>query len=204
MLFGIYENDKLLFSESCDEIITALQGDNGMFIGDLNNMFEYYKKHGRSSDDKLIAADVMSIADSSLIDGEHTKAVFWLAAVMVHYGVHKKISHTNGVKIYPGLIAMTTANTKSHDLKLKRSMQIRDFLAVYIEEQKSFAANGHTDPDAVAERLIKALPEPYVTKAEIAERPDFMRFINSVADMAKCCADPSLSAAMEEYTDKIK
>lgn len=202
MLFVIKERSNIIFMMDSAELsdkMRADNGDNSLIRADIEAMFAHYKKDSEEN----IVVEIGRIADENELDAASVKAVFWLYAVLTKFDCLRSISMSMQMKLLPKVMRMVSANMAASGLRAREINSIQNFMQTYINESKRSAADPAYCIDTAVQNIIEALPDINSAREEYRKRPDFMQFIDNIAQLAKGCSDSEYSELIEKFRNDI-
>lgn len=201
-MFIIQERDNIIFMMDSAELADKMCADNDgnpMIRADIEAMFAHYKKEGAED----IVVEMESVADENELDAAAVKAVFWLYAVLTKFGCMKNISMPVQMKLMPKVMRMISANTAASSVKARKTNSIMSFVQTYINEREKSAADSTYSIDTAVQNIIDVLPDVNVAREEYRKRPNFLQFVDSVAQLARGCADSEYTEIIENFRNEI-
>lgn len=190
----VISGDDIVFEGSTAEVTAILSAGNDFAVNDIEGAFEWlYENYGDT--DGGITADIIGMINSTdTLDGHGTKALFWIAALMMKTQTLSKLPLPCVFKLIPFIQRKTAV----HGAKMQKVSDTSDaFLRRYREISERLSAGG-TDEDTALTEIFRAMPEKDTVEYMLETDPRYREVFQSIEKMSRSCKDEKIKKLTEK------
>lgn len=194
-LLIITAGDEVVFEGRTDEVTDFLSEGNIHQRNDVEGAFEWLDEKYGDTDGRIIA-DVVSLIDNTeLLDGLGTRAIFWIAALMMKNGTLKKLPMPYVFKLMP----IIQRKTAVHEVKVNRANKEAAAFLERFREIIGGLSEGKMNEDEGLTEIFKAMPEKDLVEYKLETDPNFTQAFRVIKQISERCKDEKLKL----LTDKV-
>lgn len=187
--------DEVVFEGRTDEVTEFLSEGNIHQRNDVEGAFEWLDEKYGDTDGRIIA-DVVSLIDSTdTLDGLGTRAIFWLAALMMKNGTLKKLPMPYVFKLMP----IIQRKTAVHAVKVNKANKEAEAFLERFKEITSRLSEGKMNADEALTEIFKVMPEKDLVEYKLETNPHFTEVFRVIKQISERCKDEKLKL----LTDKV-
>ncbi|MBQ8826166.1 MAG: hypothetical protein IJ007_03635 [Oscillospiraceae bacterium] len=190
----VTSGDDIVFEGSTAEVTELLSAGNDFTRNDIEGAFEWlYENYGDT--DGGITADVTAMINSTdTLDGLGTRALFWIAALMMKTQTLSKLPLPCVFKLIPFIQRKTAV----HGAKMQKVNDTSEaFLKLYKEISEQLSA-GEKDEDTALTEILRAMPEKDIIEFKLETDPQFKDVFQSIEKMSRSCKDEKIKKLTEK------
>ena len=190
----ITSGEDIVFEGSTADVTELLSAGNDFTRNDIEGAFEWlYENYGDA--DGGITADIVGMINSTdSLDGLGTRALFWIAALMMKTQTINRLP----LPCVFQLIPFIQRKTAVHMAKMQKVSDTSEtFLKLFKEISERLSA-GETDEDAALTEIFRAMPEKDIVEYELETNPQYRDVFQSIEKMSQCCKDERIKKLTEK------